>query len=68
MLIKYFDLSDISVSSECMVYLTDFDSLSESENNNGDVDLHVDDNINTFSNVLKPVDLQYLFVQFFIII
>ena len=58
----YFDLSDISVSS----HLTDFDSLFDSDNNNGDV--HVDDNIHTFSNVLKHVVLQYVFVQFFIII
>ena len=67
---KYVDLSDISVSSEGTVDLTDFDSLSESDNINGDVDvgLHVDDNNNTFSNVLKPVVLQYVFVQFFIII
>ena len=47
---KDFDLSDISVSSEGTVDLTDFDSLSESDNNNGDVDVHVDNN-NTFSNV-----------------
>ena len=59
-----FDLSDISVSSEGTVYLTDFDSSSESDNNNGDVD----DNNNTSSNVLKPVVLQYVFVQFFTII
>ena len=65
---KYVDLSYISVSSEGTVDLTDFDSLSESDNNNGDVDVHVDDNNNTFSNVLKPVVLQYVFVQFFIII
>ena len=31
--------------------------MSESDNNNGDVDVHVDDNNNTFSNVLKPVVL-----------
>ena len=43
-----FDLTDISVSSEGTVDLTDFDSLSESDNNNGDVD----DNNHTFSNVL----------------
>ena len=43
-----FDLTDISVgSSEGIVDLTDFDSLSESDNNNGDV--HVDDNKHTFS-------------------
>ena len=53
-----FDLSDISVSSEGTVDLTDFDSLSAPDNNNGDVDVHVDDNNNTFSNVLKPVVLQ----------
>ena len=47
---KDFDLTDISVSSEGTVDLTDFDSLSESDNNNGDV--HVDDNNHTFSNVL----------------
>ena len=47
---KDFDLSDISVSSEGTVDLTDFDSLSD--NNNGDVDAHVDDNNRTFSNVL----------------
>ena len=47
--------------------MTDFDILSKSDNNNGDVDVHVDDN-NTFSNVLTPVVLQYVFVQFFIII
>ena len=45
---KDFDLSDISVSSEGTVDLTDFDSLSD--NNNGDVDVHVDDNNRTFSN------------------
>ena len=67
---KDFDLSDIklSVSREGTVDLTDFDSLSESYNNNGDVDVHVDDNNNTYSNVLKPVVLQYVFVQFFTII
>ena len=47
---KDFDLSDISVSSEGTVDLTDFDSLSV--NNNGDVDVLVDDNNHTFSNVL----------------
>ena len=47
---KDFDLTDISVSSEGTVDLTDFDSLSES--NNGNVDVHVDDNNHTFSNVL----------------
>ena len=47
---KYFDQSDISVSSEGKVDLTDFDNLSD--NNNGDVDVHVDDNNHTFSNVL----------------
>ena len=45
---KDFDLTDISVSSEGTVNLTDFDSLSESDDNNGDVD----DNNHTFSNVL----------------
>ena len=49
---KDFDLTDISVSCEGTVDLTDFDSLSESDNNNGDVDVHVDDNNHTFSNVL----------------
>ena len=49
---KDFDLTDISVSGEGTVDLTDFDSLSESDNNNGDVDVHVDDNNHTFSNVL----------------
>ena len=49
---KDFDLTDISVSSEGTVNLTDFDSLSESDNTNGDVDVHVDDNNHTFSNVL----------------
>ena len=49
---KDFDLTDISVSSEGTVDLTDFDSLSESDNNNDDVDVHVDDNNHTFSNVL----------------
>ena len=34
----------------------------------GDVDVHVDGNNNTVSNVLKPVVLQDVFVQFFIII
>ena len=34
-----FDLSDISVSSEDTVDLTNFDSLSESDNNNGNVDV-----------------------------
>ena len=47
---KEFGLSDISVSSEGTVDLTDFDSLPD--NNNGDVDAHVDDNNRTFSNVL----------------
>ena len=56
---KYFDLSDISVSSEGTVDLTDFDIMSESDNNNGDVDVHVDDNNHTYSNVLKPVVLQF---------
>ena len=46
------DLTDISISSEGTVELTYFDSLSESDNNNGDVDVHVDDNNHTFSNVL----------------
>ena len=64
---KDFDLSDISVSSEGMIDLTDFVSFCLSDNNNGDVDVHVDDNNNTFSNVLKPIVLQYVFVQFFII-
>ena len=50
---KDFDLTDISVSSEGTVDLTDFDSLSESDNNNGVVDVHVDDNNHTFSKVLK---------------
>ena len=59
---KDFDLSDISISSEGIVDLTDFDSLSEFDNNNGDADVHVDDNNNTFNNVLKLVVLQYLFV------
>ena len=49
---KYFDLTDISVSSEGTVDLTDFDRLFESDNNNGDVDVHVDDNNHTYSNVL----------------
>ena len=63
-----FDLSDISVSSEGTVDLTDFDILYESDNNNGDVDVHVhvDDDNNTFC--IKPIVLQYVFVQFFIII
>ena len=65
---KDVDLSDISVSSEGTVDLTDFGSLSESDNNNDDVDVHGDDNNNTFINVLIPVVLQYVFVQFFIII
>ena len=47
---KDFDLSDISVSSEGTVDFTDIDSLSD--NNNGDVDVHVDYNNHTFSNVL----------------
>ena len=63
---KDFDLSDISVSSGGTVDLTHFDSLSESDNNNGDEDVHADDNNNTFSNALKPVVLQYVVVQFFI--
>ena len=42
---KGFDLRDISVSSEGIVDLTDCDSLSD--NNNGDVDAHVDDNTRT---------------------
>ena len=54
---KDFDLTDISVSSEGTVDLTDFDSLSESDNNNGDVDVHVDDNNHIFSNVLQHVVL-----------
>ena len=54
---KDFDLNDISIWSEGMVDLSG--SFSESDNNNGDVDVHVDDNNNTFSNVLKPVVLQY---------
>ena len=49
---KDFDLSDISLSSECTVDLTNFDSLYESDNNNGDVDVHVANNNNTFRNVL----------------
>ena len=63
---KDFDLSDISVSSEDTVDLTDLYILSESDNNNGDVNVHVDDNNNTFRNVLKPIVLQYVFVQFII--
>ena len=59
---------DISISSEHTVDLTDFDILSESHNNNDDVDVHVDDNNNTFRNVLKPIVLQYVFVQLFSII
>ena len=54
---KYFDLSDISVSSEGTVDLTDFDSMSESDNNNGNLEVHIDDNNNIFSNVLKPAVL-----------
>ena len=65
---NYFVLSDISVSTEGTVDLTDFDLMSESDNNYGDVDVHVDDNNNTFRNVSKPVVLQDEFVQFFIII
>ena len=65
---KDFDLSDISVSSEGTVDLTDFDRLSEPDNNNCNLDVHVDDNNQTFSNVLKPVVLQYVFVQLCIII
>ena len=49
---KDFDLTDISVSSGGTVDLTDFDSSSESDNYNGDVDVHVDDNNHKFSNVL----------------
>ena len=49
---KDFDLTDISVSSEGTVDLTDVDSLSEADNNNGDVDEHIYDNNHTFSNVL----------------
>ena len=52
---KDFDPTDISVSSEGTVDLTDFDSLSESDNNN--VDVHVDNNNHTFSNVLQHVVL-----------
>ena len=51
------DLSHISVSNEGTVDLTDFDSLSESDNNNGYLDVHVDDNNHKFSNVLKHVVL-----------
>ena len=47
---KDVDLTDISVSSEGTVDLTDFDSLSESDNNNGDVDVHVDDINHTFTH------------------
>ena len=56
-ILPYFDLTDISlsVSSDGTVDLTDFDSLSES--NNGDVDVHVDDNNHIFSNVLQHVVL-----------
>ena len=54
---KDFDLSDISESNEGPVDLTDFDSLSESDNNNGNVDVHVDDNNHKFSYVLKHVVL-----------
>ena len=35
---KDFDLSDISVSSDGTVDLTNFDSVYESDNNNGDLD------------------------------
>ena len=49
---KDFDLTDISVSSEGTVDLTDFYNLSVSDNNKGDVDVHVDDNNHTFRNVL----------------
>ena len=52
---KDLDLSNISVSSECSVDLNYFDILSESDNNNGDVDVHVDDNNHIFSNVLTLV-------------
>ena len=45
---KAFDLRDIS--GEGTVDLTNFDILPESDN--GDVDVHVDDNNKTFSNVL----------------
>ena len=65
---KDFDLSGISVSCEDTVDLTNFVTLSESDNNNRDVDVHADDNNNTFHNVLKPIVLQYVFVQFLIII
>ena len=66
---KDFDLSAyISIKWGYGKTLPIFTSLSESDNNNGDVDVHVDDKNNTFSNVLKPVVLQYVFVQIFIII
>ena len=63
---KDFDLTDISVSSEGTVDLTDFDSLSESDNTNGDVDVHVDDNNHTFSKVLKhkPIIKYFKTLQF----
>ena len=54
---KDFDLTDISVSSEGTVDLTDYDSLSESDINNDDVDVLVNNNNHTFSNVLKHVVL-----------
>ena len=63
---KDFDQSDISVSSEGTVDLTDFYCLSD--NNNGDVDVHVDDNNHTFSNVITCSTVVYVFVQFCIII
>ena len=54
---KDFDLSDISVSNEGTIDMTDFDSFSESDNNNVAVDVHVDDNNHKFSNVLKHIVL-----------
>ena len=51
---KDLDLTDISVSSVGTVDLTDFDSLSESDNNNGDVDVHVDDNNPHTHHIVAP--------------
>ena len=46
-------MSDTGTDSDCTII--EFDIFSESDNNNGDVDVHVDDNKNTFCKVLTLV-------------
>ena len=64
---KDFDLSDISVSREGTVDLTILTACLNLTITMAML-IHVDDNNHTFSNMLKHVVLQYVFVQSFIII